>query len=302
MSKKLESMKYNCPVCNERFFTSRDLYNHYHEVHPKDLKFICPKCGKRFINKASLQTHESHVHGTKSKKKCPICGKFFYRIKTHIKRHDNCHYCTICGKKFESLGALEYHRAKHYNKKYSCKLCDKKFGSRQARYRHEQKHKEAYVCNICKKVFTTKDFLLEHIIYVHKKESDKYIKCDVCGKTMQARLLKRHMREIHDGKKRIIKKSLVCSICKKTFSLLSELEDHIRVHGENLIDDNDLVDDSTKYVGDRINLDGIFVAICVKCGIRLKKHEKYYGVDGDLCAKCKKKFSKRRLTTGKLYI
>ncbi|XP_069670849.1 zinc finger protein 723-like isoform X2 [Periplaneta americana] len=77
-------------------------------------------------------------------------------------------------------------------------------------------------CNICNKVFVTRQSLKHHVrIHTMKKS----MKCDVCGKCF-SRLakLKEHVR-IHTGEK-----PFKCEICGKCFSHIGNLNQHARIH------------------------------------------------------------------------
>lgn len=293
--------EYVCKFCGEKFYCPAHLSNHYMEKHYDKLKYECNICRKRFADYDGLWSHKKYVHGPKKKKKCPICGKFIVKIKEHIKRHQKNYKCYLCQQIFASRGRLETHmRKEHFlDRKYKCSICGKELGSRGAKNNHEKLHKVFYTCKICGRVFNKKWTRDEHVKYVHEKKG-VYVTCEVCGAKIQKRLYKRHLHTMHEGVPRERIKNYHCPLCEKKYKQLSDLTKHLFANHGLIPDDALLFNGSTKFAGPKMEAKGIFRYQCVKCGEWL--HRRYRGPDGDLCVKCKKKYTKRRLTTGKLYI
>lgn len=55
-------------------------------------------------------------------------------------------------------------------------------------------------------------------------EKTKQVNCEICGKTMDSRSIKRHIRS-HTGER-----PYPCSYCKKGFSTAFALKTHVRKH------------------------------------------------------------------------
>ena len=106
-------------------------------------------------------------------------------------------------------------------------------------------------CDLCGKLFTSKEHLILHVNYFHKNNENKEYKykCEKCGKQFgDFAYLKRHMKVHEKNQKlvvfqnhdqiekyvqtsaRIIKelKKFRCKICASKFALASQLITHIK--------------------------------------------------------------------------
>lgn len=290
-------MKYNykCQFCGKGFYWTKAVSKHHREKHPEKLTHTCDICGEKFINGKSLFTHKVNQHKEKKKKKCPICGKFFIRLTEHLRRHKKKYKCRFCDKVFTSQSRLETHNNKvHFNRQYKCSICGETFCSRGGRHNHEKLHKLFYTCKYCGKVFNRKSTRDYHVQYVHEKTFN-YVTCKICGKRMQERGLEKHINFVHNKSKRERLRNYKCPLCDKAYKQLSDLEKHLYGRHRMISDDVILLDNNVKHAEKDAKANEIFRFQCVKCGEWL--HHSYKGPDGDLCAKCKKKYTKRRVTT-----
>ncbi|XP_015594423.1 zinc finger protein 420-like [Cephus cinctus] len=83
------AVKLSCTTCGERFERKIDLNNHM-VCHQVDRPHACRTCGNLFRSKANLQSHMAQVHQVERPHKCTICGADFQRpssLSNHMKIH-----------------------------------------------------------------------------------------------------------------------------------------------------------------------------------------------------------------------
>ena len=158
-----------------------------------------------------------HV-GNRSRFHCKMCGKICYQhsdIKMHVKIHDgtNPFHCAKCDKYFLRRYFFSLHMAKHGgnpvpvkgcdSKKKQCKLCDQSFISISQLSEHcLDAHPDSYIkenqCNVCLKVFISRQKLLVHRV-VHSVVVPW--KCSGCkAQFKQRKALQKHQVEKNCGK------------------------------------------------------------------------------------------------------
>ena len=83
----------------------------------------------------------------------------------------------------------------------------------------EQKFK----CDICEKICTTVSNLSKHRKYIHECSLKEY-KCNICDTIFSSQSnLDRHSANFHENKK-----PYICDECKKPFTILANLNSHIK--------------------------------------------------------------------------
>lgn len=117
--------------------------------------------------------------------------------------------------------------------KHICALCQKEYKSKVRLQSHILSHELMYLqhffeCDHCKRKFTTKANLRQHI-QIHIVESK--FGCDVCKKQFTLeKYLKQHiiMHETNPD----LKYKFVCNVCKKKFIFNAQLDEHIILNHE----------------------------------------------------------------------
>ncbi|XP_067877230.1 zinc finger protein 653 [Heterodontus francisci] len=129
---------FHCPHegCSQVYITLNSFQNHVNLVHRKGKTKICshPGCGKKFYLSNHLRRHMI-IHSGVRDFICETCGKSFKR-KNHLEVHRRMHtgetplQCEICGYQCRQRASLNWHMKKHdteiqYN--FTCEHCGKKF-------------------------------------------------------------------------------------------------------------------------------------------------------------------------------
>lgn len=106
--------------------------------------------------------------------------------------------CKICEMAFESLSDLKRHKACHISeKKRRCKKCCKYFRDIESHFRNcRRMSNDVYQCVHCKKYFSAKRSLVEHVRAQHQGRT---YPCVLCGKEFKYLMSRsRHMSSIHN--------------------------------------------------------------------------------------------------------
>lgn len=180
----------------------------------KDQKYFrCSKCMNRYTTQTALDHHLSiSTHNYP----CTECNKVFM-CERYLRRHLNTHttiqhVCTFCDKQFKTAAYLKMHSIVHTGEKpFRCNLCDAAFNRRDKLNRHKLTHE------------TTKKFKcpFKHTHIGCTKEFNRPDK------------LKAHVLT-HSGVK-----PHTCDLCSRTFSRLSRLREHKKLHHDNKDDSNE---------------------------------------------------------------
>uniref|UniRef100_UPI00398EE58F zinc finger protein 653 isoform X2 n=1 Tax=Pristiophorus japonicus TaxID=55135 RepID=UPI00398EE58F len=107
------------PGCGKRFYLSNHLRRHM-IIHTDVRDFICETCGKPFKRKNHLEVHR-RTHTGETPLQCEICGyqcRQRASLNWHMKKHDTeIQYnftCEYCGKKFEKMDSVKFHKLKSH--------------------------------------------------------------------------------------------------------------------------------------------------------------------------------------------
>lgn len=235
-----------CPVCAKIFKNQRDITLHIERIHEGRKDYECDLCAYRSYKKFDMALHHRNVHTTggpsDQKVLCQKCGRTM-RIKSDLNRHIQKHHlqvkrfvCDVCD--FESFerASMLVHQKTHLpieqREAFQCNLCGKILSTRNTLKAHigtVHEENRLFACTICPKSFAMKNCLQKHIKKVHLKS--KEFKCNICQVFVsQASYLKRHKEMMHppDG----IKIKYPCDVCNQMFSTPHSLRNHIQVHRE----------------------------------------------------------------------
>lgn len=187
---------------------------------------MCPEVSFNYMS--HLKEHMNYHTVNKNRKSCSICQKTPLNYGKHMKRFHliaKPFICEFCEASYRRKDQLTIHVRKHTGEKpWSCPSCDKSFRAQNARDKHNmrthtkklpepectrslmsppklQDHSTRpvceYVCDICSKKFTTKNYLNAH----KQSHGDKVHPCKYCKKLFKTTNTKRnHERTIHETK------------------------------------------------------------------------------------------------------
>lgn len=226
MNVHINPTKHQCPVCQKYYKTQDSMLMHKKLQHTpvEERKYFCEKCPKRFALAHALTAHMiTHMAPEEKKHICETCGQAFALatiLVQHIKRvHENAHVrvCEICAKVFRCKNIFEKHVLEHKNQlkpTIPCTVCGKMFSYLVAMQRHRRRHNTSgsLECPICQRVAANQQALQEHIKHNHRDR--KNFGCDLCERVFRSRIsLKEHVASSHTGQ--ILYE---CRYCSKKFN------------------------------------------------------------------------------------
>ena len=201
--KKLKNL---CQHCGKVFSTPDQLRTHFRYNH-KERPEECPICQHKFHSLRDLKRHINGVHEGKKEVQCQLCGKFFSCSNT-LSTHVRCvhlkikaYACQKCNKSFTLADTLKKHMiwAHSDHRPYVCDQCQKAFAMKNQLVNHVKVVHEKlrrFHCTTCHMKFGQKATLDKHIARIHEKQ--KHI-CSNCGKIFTwIGALKTHQRKVHD--------------------------------------------------------------------------------------------------------
>nr|CAI5856720.1 unnamed protein product [Callosobruchus analis] len=255
---------HECSRCTYKTILTSHLKGHNLAKHPdiagNRVLIRCIYCNKTFTSKLSLDDHIVKKHPdfiASVSRKVHECSRCTYKttftscLKGHIRaKHPDIAYniiinrCIYCNKTFTSKLSLDDHIVKRHpdfiasvsRKVHECSRCTYKTiitshlkGHNLAKHPDIAGNRVLIRCIYCKKTFTSKRSLEDHIVKTHPdfiaSVSRKVHKCTKCSyKTVQTSKLKRHMAKHPDVGNLITNK---CTYCNKTFGRKQDLDGHI---------------------------------------------------------------------------
>ncbi|ESP02639.1 hypothetical protein LOTGIDRAFT_199557, partial [Lottia gigantea] len=228
-----KAVQFQCPVCKKTF--SSFTYLKRHEATHQGA-FQCKICNKSFSRREEHGIHYRYCLGQTTIKKegqinCDLCDVPFHDAKeyrNHIHEHTHPHKCEICRRRFIKIGSLHNHKCEAVKSELEndvpepCKECGKVFHTRQAMLKHEIFHREPeFSCHDCGKKFYRKDYARDHICTLPDGTKEDVV-CHECGKAFNSvSNLNKHVKT--HGEKRY-----ACDVCGKRF----HYEAYVRTHRE----------------------------------------------------------------------
>ena len=150
--------------------------------------------------------------------KCNQC-EIVLKAGKHLSSHKHWK-CDICDFSCLQQGGLQKHQVEKHGMdiayKYMCDKCDYK----SFMLKHLQSHVQTVhenkkeMCTICGKDFK---FLSHHMRIDHSELANKVV-CEICGRTVKASALAKHIRYLHEAN--------LCTICTKFLPSKSQLMNH----------------------------------------------------------------------------
>ncbi|NXQ46058.1 ZBT41 protein, partial [Catharus fuscescens] len=208
-----------CPKCDKKFDRiGKSKYESHTRVHTGEKPFECDICHQRYSTKSNLTVHrKKHSSDTdfhKKEHKCPYCNKLHASKKTlakHVKFHPENVQEFLSIKKTKSEG-------------WKCDICKKSFTRRPHLEEHMILHSQdkPFKCTYCEEHFKSRFARLKHQEKFHLGP----FPCDICGRQFNdTGNLKRHIECTHGGKRK-----WTCFICGKSVRERTTLKEHLRIH------------------------------------------------------------------------
>ncbi|NXB96765.1 ZBT41 protein, partial [Vidua chalybeata] len=196
-------------------------YESHTRVHTGEKPFECDICHQRYSTKSNLTVHrKKHSSDTdfhKKEHKCPYCNKLHASKKTLAKH--------LLSPRFHPENVQEFLSIKKTKSEgWKCDICKKSFTRRPHLEEHMILHSQdkPFKCTYCEEHFKSRFARLKHQEKFHLGP----FPCDICGRQFNdTGNLKRHIECTHGGKRK-----WTCFICGKSVRERTTLKEHLRIH------------------------------------------------------------------------
>lgn len=250
----IQKAPHHCRLCTESFVTRSALLIHgrihhtkgkndaplFKEAEMKVGTLPCSLCSERFPSPVALvahmQTHIGMGMGNRDVRNENIGNlELGSQPQSSCKKEEE-HLpltCKICFKLFSNKGGLQRHVKIHATGKhvfYPCKVCGKKFVSQSTYEAHAATHmvSKSFHCHHCNKIFFKEEMFKCHICENTEKQA-----CLTCGILLTE---EQHLNHVCEGS--ILKSSELlvrCNVCPAVFSSTKARNNHMRIHGRQLM-------------------------------------------------------------------
>ena len=187
-----------CGYCNKQV---KHLKCHIEDMHENPRSYKCPFCDYRSNKSSGLKTHVRRMHDNSVvKHTCPICFKKCLDIEKHVTnvhekpepkdRNVKCDQCDFTATSRSNLWSHVGYAHKIVT--WICPECNQEI-NKLNKSRHMRQHNaKPFSCTPCEKTFQNRRILANHILYGHKKHTNK---CNYCQKDVTN--LKFHVQAAH---------------------------------------------------------------------------------------------------------
>ncbi|KAJ8675110.1 hypothetical protein QAD02_010896 [Eretmocerus hayati] len=232
--KPVPTEPFECDKCDRKDhnLNAMNWHRKQHELPPDQplSEFFCHECTFTTWHKTMLIYHMYRKHKTliegvhlpgESVKKQPS-GKVIDAKGRLVLSCDECSYVTV------KKAGLKLHKIRKHTEgpQYPCELCNKKYrieSDLTNHMRHVHGNSKPVMCDLCGKQCRDRLLLNLHQRYYHFKPQ---FKCHLCRTSLMTQAnLDEHIQKQHENKQ-----GVVCEECGRTFSKMSRLTTHMRVH------------------------------------------------------------------------
>ncbi|KAA0710108.1 Zinc finger protein 687b [Triplophysa tibetana] len=229
-------MIYKCVMCDTVFTQKPLLYMHFdtHLAKQKVHVFKCPDCTKLYAQKGSMMEHIKTIHrGLSAKSETPPTTSSPAPVSNSAAKpkstENNAEELSQAHGEEEEDGQEEEEREQEGDGRDE--EDEEEENDEEDQPSSPESGSMEWKCRDCKKRFVESEDYIEHMKDEHGKLIKKF-PCRLCERSFSsANSLRRHVRVIHEGVKRVFN-CPHCSEGKRTFSSRLILEKHIRVrHG-----------------------------------------------------------------------
>lgn len=187
VSRKTESPRVQCNICNKSLSNVKYLKEHIMLRHSKNAPYQCDvkSCGRKFIEWSLFERHQKSHEGIFDYI-CEFCGKGFVQRNVLNKHLQNSHQLSK-----EQISALN-------KKSCICSLCNLSFNTPEKLSEHrvmDHQIGDRFICDMCGKAFVSRVKMISHQKY---HQDEKKMQCKMCPSNFFAEKgLKTHLRRVH---------------------------------------------------------------------------------------------------------